>query len=183
MMAVIHVVQNPLLSNRVRHEVDQTFGPGHAMTELPQLAPKRLSVSPLLSSIYAETLRLHISASIPVTPMHGELTLGKWRIPKSTYGFISAGLSHQDEHMWNTRGGSHPVESFWAERFIVDPTDPGSGPIHQRSQLPNIQIHSQGGAEQQQPYFSTDGLEGTWIPYGGKLISRCHLHRLQSISL
>lgn len=60
---------------------------------------KRLSASPLLSSIYAETLRLHVSVSVPVVPMYGELNLGKWRIPKSSYGLIPTGISYMDNNL------------------------------------------------------------------------------------
>lgn len=51
--------------------------------ELPQcddhetMSIEQLLSNDLLSSIYAETLRLHIISFIPVVPMHGDLKLGK----------------------------------------------------------------------------------------------------------
>jgi hypothetical protein len=75
-----------------------------------------------------------------------------------------------NKDVWNTKGGRHPVESFWAERFIVDPADPLSGP-----NTPGVGLaESSTGAEnveerrKKQPYFTTEGLEGSWIPFGGK---------------
>jgi hypothetical protein len=109
---------------------------------------------------------------------------------------VNTYASHMDEGFWNTRGGKYPVDSFWAERFIIDPADAGSGPVRG-----DVQVQVQGGykrpvapvsggvqsgggggggddggekgqgqgegKETQEPFFSVQGLEGAWIPYGG----------------
>jgi hypothetical protein len=104
---------------------------------------------------------------------------------------VNTYASHMDEGFWNTRGGKYPVDSFWAERFIIDPEDAGSGPVRGDVQVqgykkpvapPSVSVPSSGaggdsggekgqvqseGKEKQDPFFSVQGLEGAWIPYGG----------------
>ncbi len=85
-----------------------------------------------------------------------------------------------DEAFWNTRGGQHPVKEFWAERFLIWPGDAGSGPV--REEVVDYKrpttgvvdtVGSEGWAgemgreEKGEPFFSVQGLEGAWIPYGG----------------
>lgn len=165
-MAVIHVLEDCTLNSRLRRELDENCGSGSGVTRAQSLDPARLPDNPLLCSIYAETLRLHISLFVPVVPLHGELNLKEWNIPKASYGLICGGVSHMNKDVWNNYGGKHPLESFWAERFIVDPADPLSGPISPVSKLrgdPEVRT----GADKQLPYFTTAGLEGSWIPFGG----------------
>ncbi|KAJ8117113.1 hypothetical protein ONZ43_g4285 [Nemania bipapillata] len=132
MMASFHVLNDPSLLRRVRDEIITTYGNTCPM----HLDAKQLSSSALLSSIYAETLRLHTTAFIPVVPMHGDLPLGKWLIPK---------------------------DSFWADRFIIDPADPQSGPINPKTST--VAVPSSHDTDK--PYFTLKGLEGAWVPYGG----------------
>lgn len=102
---------------------------------------------------------------------------------------VNTYASHMDEGFWNTRGGKHPVDKFWAERFIIDPADVGSGPVRRdvhvegykrpvapgSAQAPTAEggdggeKREVGGGEKekQEPFFSVRGLEGAWIPYGG----------------
>ena len=53
---LIHVAQNEELTNRVRKDVFSRLGQG----SLADIDLKELSNSPILSSIYAETLRLYV---------------------------------------------------------------------------------------------------------------------------
>ena len=60
--------------------------------------------------------------------------------------------------------------SKYSKRFIVDPSDPSSGPVR-----PDV-MHEVGSekkrseeAHKDQPFVSMNGLEGSWIPYGGQL--------------
>ncbi|GAW17254.1 hypothetical protein ANO14919_067090 [Xylariales sp. No.14919] len=32
-------------------------------------------------------------------------------------------VQHTNETIWNTKGRQNPLDSFWAERFLVDPTN------------------------------------------------------------
>ncbi|RWA06704.1 hypothetical protein EKO27_g8397 [Xylaria grammica] len=73
-----------------------------------------------------------------------------------------------DENFWNTMGGKYPVNSFWAERFLIDPLDPSSGPG--RDDVPSTVYQSPVAPKAEGPekgvFFSVKGLEGAWIPYG-----------------
>ena len=74
-----------------------------------------------------------------------------------------------DNHFWNTQNGLHPVNSFWGKRFIVDPSDPLSGTIR-----PKVMDEVRSEKKQREvlrndkSFVSADGLEGSWIPYGGR---------------
>jgi hypothetical protein len=66
--------------------------------------------------------------------------------------------------LWNTQEGKRPVTSFWAERFIVDASDPQSGPVR-----PDIRDECMTKAKAgEEGKFSLQGLSGAWIPYGGE---------------
>lgn len=178
LMTAIHVLRDSELSDRLRRDIDENCGRDVECGGGRSMDPKKLSKNPLLSSIYAETLRLHMSVSIPVVPQHGELTLGKWQIPKASYGLIPVACCHTNKDVWNTRDGAHPLTSFWAERFMVDPDDALSGPIRPDAKVAvrKVRVDQEKKAlDEVQPYFTTEGLEGSWIPYGGMLLT--HLLR------
>lgn len=72
-----------------------------------------------------------------------------------------------DSNIWNTKNGDHPVDSFWADRFLIYPNDPSSGPLKNKatkeaeppSSIPPNTIKG--------PKFSLSGTNGVWLPYGG----------------
>jgi cytochrome P450 len=165
LMALLHVVQDKELQERVRRRVDDIAG----STPLTEIPSRHLTSDALLSGIFAETLRLYVTVFVPVINMHGDLDLGRWRIPQGSYGLMNAGIAQRNEDVWNTRQGAHPVDSFWADRFIVDPADPESGPVRPEARQ-KYGAASSAGAEADvpdKPYFSTEGLDGSWIPFGG----------------
>ena len=74
-------------------------------------------------------------------------------------------------NVWNTGSpeNSHPLHTFWAERFLVYPDDPMSGP-QRKDPIAEEKIHHEMGAagkEEKEPKFSMDGVAGGWIPNGG----------------
>lgn len=170
MMAIAHTFQDASLLQRVRREADNIGGDRNK--SLAHAKHKDFTSASLLSAIFAETLRLHVSVFIPVIPQYKDLEVGDWRIPQGTLTFINSGLAHRNEEVWNTQSGAHPLDSFWADRFLVYPDDPSSGPVkpghayYQRQRL--AQPPNKSGGE---PYFSLDGLDSSWIPFGGKCLS------------
>ncbi|CAI6332901.1 unnamed protein product [Periconia digitata] len=125
---------------------------------------------PLLHSALAETLRLHTEAYIIRRFIHKSVTFGgKWVVPANETCFASTHPAHQDESVWNTYGGAHPLDSFWAERFLVFPTDNLSGPLNpaykERVKVSNNTDH--GSAAPPSGRFSLEGLSASWIPFGG----------------
>jgi hypothetical protein len=164
-MAALHVLQDRALKRRVRGELQNMC----SEATLSTLASKELTHNVLLSSIYAETCRKYITVFIPVIPRYGDLDLGRWRTPQSSYGLINSAVAQMNPDVWNDREGAYPVDSFWADRFIVDPSDPLSGPVRPE----NRAKYGVKPGDATQPYFSTEGLEGSWIPFGGNSVASC----------
>lgn len=176
MMTIYHVFHDPELLSRVRASVTSTLG----ITRVTGLASEQLNAklltnNDLMCSIYAEILRLHgMSHFLVSAPKTSDVDVGRWILPRGAVGLLNAGISHMDSEFWNTQNGKHPVTEFWAERFIVDPKDPDSGPINPAvRQKPYSRGEEEHVANENadRPFFSTDGTEGVWFPYGGKLFS------------
>lgn len=158
MMALWHIYKDGDILRRVRNELEGIS------PSMKGIDPKRLLKAPLLLSIYAETLRLYIKTYVMVSSPHSDVSLGKWRLPRGKLGLLNSGLSHMDEEFWNTKGGLHPVDSFWADRFLIYPSDSSSGPIN-----PALRTGQRSDrAPNQGVYYSTEGIEASWFPYGGE---------------
>ncbi|KAI1432770.1 Pfs, NACHT and ankyrin domain protein [Xylaria sp. CBS 124048] len=161
MFSSFHIFKDKELLGRVRQDVQQYLG----QTSVYEADPAQLAKNvPLLSSIYAETLRVYIKVYSAFGSAHEEVNLGKWRLPRGALAVISSEPSHMDPNFWNTQNGEHPVQSFWADRFIVDPSSPESGPVSpsHRKRVPKPEKENDDA-----PFFSMEGCEGAWIPYGG----------------
>ncbi len=90
---------------------------------------------------------------------------------------ISSYTSHMDPNVWNTgtNDDPHPIDEFWSERFLVHPNDPSSGPL--KKVVPTPQEHAPLTSVKDDvnrcvqpaegPQFSTKGLSGIFITYGG----------------
>ncbi|KAK3986954.1 cytochrome P450 [Cladorrhinum sp. PSN332] len=166
-----HLFEDDALRDRARSDV----------ARLGTLDPKTLcQSSPVLSSVFAETLRLHSTMYSMLTARGADANLGKWRLPEGHIGVVSTGLSHLDDEVWNTKEGRYPLSSFWADRFLVYPEDPTSGPLNMKRRQHALatgkpkaklveeqpEYASSGGVDANDPVFSLEGLEGSWIPYG-----------------
>ncbi len=76
-------------------------------------------------------------------------------------------------NVWNagTPEKPHPLHTFWADRFLIYPNDPTSGPL--RKELADEQgnrycDHALAEKSSEEgPRFSMEGVAGGWIPYGG----------------
>lgn len=156
------MLRQPELLERVRQRIAlySSSGPEHVEDN------KNMSEDPLLSSIYAETLRLYIDAYAVVTSPHEDTRVGQWLLPKGTLAVLNTAISHMDKTFWNTQDMRHPVDAFWAERFLVDPADPSSGPARMECRPPK----STPLAGTDKPYFSVTGLDGSWFPFGGEML-------------
>ncbi|PQE22131.1 hypothetical protein CJF30_00010750 [Rutstroemia sp. NJR-2017a BBW] len=163
-LAAFHVFRDPSLLARLREELAMHFDPP---SSFEHANPKLLLKLPLLSAVYAETLRLYVHVFFMSSAPHQDITVGKWRLPRGANAVVSTGITHTDNTHWNDQGGLAPLSEFWADRFIVRPGDVRSGPTkYGKAQAAGARVEE----AFDKPYFSTEGLEGVWIPYGGESI-------------
>ena len=168
MTLVSHIVRNALLCSEIRQGLADTVEPGTRL----KFDLKKLEKQPLLLSMYAETLRFGVQIHVPRTSPHRNLGIGNVLIPQNKLILVNTWLAHTDEEVWNTKNDAFPLDKFWAQRFLIDPNDRSSGPTKKRFQT---QAKAESDAKSaKDPYFSTEGLDGAWIPYGGKIfVSPC----------
>ena len=86
-----------------------------------------------------------------------DLLLNERLIPRNNAVAISNYSAHHDENRWNTgsEDDPHPLDEFWAERFVIYPHDSSSGPLKKRHNQKNqMQMHSQ-----PRPALSTSDIE------------------------
>jgi hypothetical protein len=162
-MALIHIANTGNLSSRIRQEIDMHF----PQQGLEGVDLKKLANNPLLSSIYAETLRLHVKSFIVINAPLNDICISGYKFSRGSIGLVNSDISHMDTNFWNTKNGLYPLQSFWAERFLTDPDDPSSGPKRVASQEEHSPRPNHDGSDAVERHCSMRGLEGSWIPYGG----------------
>lgn len=110
---------------------------------------------PLLQAVYAETLRLRMHFYIIRMADRTDVNIRDWIIPRQKVIVTPTTVAHMDSGAWNTgTENEHPVDQFWIGRFLTYPD---------RSENRTLDPSNSATA----PTFSTKGLEGAWIPYGG----------------
>ncbi|KAL9128017.1 MAG: hypothetical protein Q9217_003211 [Psora testacea] len=188
--AIVHIYRDPNLLSRVREEVCSSKSETKSQRS-PALSPSRQSFhtslldieslmhKPLLQSIYAEILRLYVRGYITRCPDRSDLQINEWIFPRDKVILVSSDPAHFDPQIWNTKGGLYPLDAFWAERFLVYRNDPTSGPVRkdvdvkdydeampQDRQGKSSDLSSMEAVEASAK-FTLNGLNGSWIPYGG----------------
>lgn len=131
------------LFDRARKEINGAVKHG-SKTSLPLFDSAKLTNNPLLQSIYAETLRLHVVTLI-TRSVKQDFSLNGWLFPKNRMVIMPGHVEHMSPD-WNSADGKHPYNEFWAERFIASDS---------RNENP-----------QKSAAFSLDGRQGMWIPFG-----------------
>lgn len=152
MSMAIHVLQSQSLLRSIQDSLSK-------LSQLP--GTKELESVPLLLATYAETLRFGVQIHIPRSAPYHDLHINGVTIPKNNLIIVNTHLAHTDYRVWDNMGGKRPLDEFCAERFLVDPLDPSSGPARQK-------VVNKTDVDRDGVYFSNDGLQGAWIPYGGK---------------
>lgn len=146
------------------HRVRTTLSQDPNSTVPLSTNPKKYDKNPLLSAVYAETLRLYAKSYVTASSPYNDVKLGKWWLPKGEQLLVNSHISQMDEGFWNTDDGAHPLDTFWADRFLYDPKIPSSGPVKASARA---EVKMPEKKDVSAPYFSLDGLEAAWIPYGG----------------
>ncbi|KAH7320698.1 cytochrome P450 [Stachybotrys elegans] len=163
-----------LQDHQLKEEIEGQLLQGHFASvesssltdqEIVCIDPAKLMADPLLQSVYAETLRLRVAVLVVREAVRGDFSFCGWQIKKNEVLTISSRTEAMDQTTWGTGGPDepYPLHKFWPRRFLVDPADSNSGPlnIQKRAKKSSAAEGSSG------PYFSMDGLAGSWIPYGG----------------
>lgn len=169
---MVEIYRDPLLLARVAEEVTSaqrppTDGDGPIVFDIVKLC-----AGPLLQSVYAETLRLRIALLISRVPEDEDFHLGEWVLRKKRVITMSSVTAAMNEELWSSggEGDPHPLNEFWAERFLVYPDRPQSGPVRKNvASAPDGQVKAPilDPPASAKPVFSIDGTAGGWIPYGG----------------
>ncbi len=169
---IYEICRDPALLSRVQKEIEACRNTSPASNQ-PSLDINRLCSQPLLQSIYAETLRLRVALMVTRTPEQEEFKVGEWTFPPGRVIVLSSRSGAMNPNVWNagTPEDPHPLDAFWADRFLIYPNDPMSGPL--RKDPMNIKNHrlsrltSEEKLAETGPSFSMEGVAGGWIPYGG----------------
>ncbi|KAI0109099.1 cytochrome P450 [Nemania sp. FL0031] len=144
---LIEVYGDRALLERVRAELSTAIIPHDTHEEkLPfRFDVKAITSSPLLQSVYAEVLRMRVSLFHNRSPTQGDYRIGPYKFKQGGLLCVSTNIASNHAHAWRDRidGGRRPLDKFWADRFLV------------RDEEDDVMK------------FSTDGLDGAWIPYGG----------------
>ena len=156
---ILEALRDPALFSRARAEVDGSRDPN---AEELHFNASKLCGQPLLQSMFAEVLRLRTSLFLVRGADHGDFHIGKYKFERGKPIALDTGFAHTDSAVWNAGPGDiYPTTEFWAERFLVNPSDPTSGPL--KPTPPGNPPMS----KDQTMHFSTSGLDGAWVPFGG----------------
>lgn len=171
--ANLEIFRDPNLLHKIRHSTQSLFdSPAQSNNHDNHFDIEKLIRQPLLQSIYAETLRLRVHVYMTRCPERQNLEINGWKFPKDKVVLVSSHPAHLDENAWNFGpNNSQPLNKFWAERFLIYPNDPSSGPQKKKTQQYKNNSspvqHTPELEAQAEPEFSTTGMQGSWIPYGG----------------
>ncbi|KAK2000461.1 cytochrome P450 [Colletotrichum falcatum] len=171
---ILHILLDQSLISRLRQETSEELGAINAPIDCTAL-----SSAPLLNSVYRETLRLHVAGFVGrrASGEWGRLRGGSLPVLRPGATGISANwLGGLNQYVWNTGRevngrAEHPVESFWAERFLEYPDDPRSGPLRKP---PSVYADT-AGAGPAKPFRDDSrarvpnppALRGYFFPFGG----------------
>lgn len=129
----------------------------------------KLGNDPLLQSIFAEVTRLRVVGIIPRYTVGGDFQLGEWSIPEGSFLGLPSRAGAMNKEFWNagTSEDPHPLDKFWADRFLIYPYDPQSGPLRKDRSPPGISSTTMEGESSEEPRFSLKGLKDVYTPFGG----------------
>ena len=159
---LIEILRDPHLSQEVQSKLHQA-AQQNSSQDPAKFNPTQAVEDPLLQSIYAETLRLRVASLVVREAAQCTFSFRGWQVLKDKTILVSSHTEAMNKEIWNAGPhNAHPLDKFWHSRFLIDPAVSGSGPLKEPKKQ-NINKAGQLAA----PYFSMDGVAGSWIPYGG----------------
>ncbi|OOF90565.1 hypothetical protein ASPCADRAFT_10479 [Aspergillus carbonarius ITEM 5010] len=169
---------NPTLTPRILSSITPHFTP-HTLTFNPQTLP----TVPLLNSLYLESLRYSTAVAItrqpksPTTPTSISPLKSQFRPSTTLLTFTFP--AHHDPTFWNegplypnnANQRHHPIDTFFAERFLSYPDEELTGPIQPSHPDPYsiVREHpiTHTPAQDSTAKVVTSGLHDYFLPYGG----------------
>ena len=111
---VLYAVIDPALLSRARREIEPTIVSDDEGSASLRFDFAKLTASPLLQSMYAETPRLGIANLVTRTPVGADFRVGPWRFPKGQIIFLNNAILGQAPQLWNAgaAAGPHPLTDF-----------------------------------------------------------------------
>lgn len=165
---VYELISDEDLLQRARERFEANLTP-----ETQNIDIFKVSQDPLLQSVFAEVLRLR-TLLLVLKYAQEDVHLGKWTFPKGSVIAMPTQARAMDTDVWNsgTLENPHPLDKFWAERFLVYPQDPSSGPLRPKNfEVDDFSKASDVSAEDpddsNEPIFSLEGLTGSYFPFSG----------------
>lgn len=160
---VIEIFQDKCLLSGVRAELTAAEFRGIISS---QDIDKLLSL-PLLQSICAELLRLRVEVQTVFSSDREDIRINDWRFPRKSLVIVPAGAAHRDPDFWNTKNGKHPVERFWADRFLAYPEDPRNGPRRDcATDGDRSEETARTSSDPTKVKFVSSGLANSFMPWG-----------------
>ncbi|KAM0806077.1 hypothetical protein BDR22DRAFT_883817 [Usnea florida] len=155
--ALVHIYRDSILLSEIRAELRISTNLLRIPAAPSSSETQRRAASPALSNARHQS---------PPSPLESLFSTGSLLVQQPLLRSVYAEILR----LYNTRGGLHPVSSFWASRFLVRPGDPDSGPLRRAaeaaSEYPSklaASLEDKGAPAK----FSMSGLNGAWILYGG----------------
>ncbi|KAK2776757.1 hypothetical protein FQN52_003283 [Onygenales sp. PD_12] len=167
---LLEILSDQSLHTRVQSEFSSAVALLSPPCKIPTYEIDKLCSGPLCQSIFAETLRLRVAVAMS-RQAATDMDFCGWDIKKGERLYIGSYIEAMDETIWNTGSESdpHPLDTFWADRFLVYPNDPTSGPLKpaQPSKPTKANTNGQKAEDRGEPRFTLQGLTNSWIPFGG----------------
>ena len=141
----MELAKDPSLFQAVKEEVSTAYVTD-PHTKSQTLDLQKLANLPLLTSIYTETLRIHMSFNV-MRNVQESFQIDGYTIPKGSMIQAPQTIAHYDEAIWGV--DEHPASEFWAERHIksVEEKDDAGNITYKRS-------------------FAMAGRSSSYFPYG-----------------
>ncbi|KAK4142879.1 cytochrome P450 [Dichotomopilus funicola] len=172
---MLNVLVSENLTARVTAELAECFDESTDKFDVAALCAK-----PLLTGVYLESLRHCAAVTSARNPVTDNFQLAGWSMPRNSLMLSIVWFGAHDPDFWNQGRlrpdgkPEHPVDTYWAERFLEYPNDPASGPVKK----PDASIYTTPAKNADKPktaeddktakpISSTAALQGYFYPYGG----------------